>query len=127
MTKRRYDETGASDESSSLLWVMDVGGFVHPSSFGRLLDRRERLASCNIPWSIEDFRIQGVIGQGRFGIVYKAVYNRREQDPEGHTMLRTGQEVALKSFSKANLLDQRHKCRQCFVKLLRREINIHSQ
>lgn len=112
---------------------------VHRLSWGDRKGRNKMPSTNENRWSNEDFQLGAKIGQGHFGNVYCATYNRIE-DVVGENTLRTKTRrgfskkdrmnnfnvVAIKCFSKG--------CTQAngvegsrTLKLLKREINIHSQ
>ena len=114
MSKKRKRESIMPPPSNNKMsaWVFPVGSYVHPSSAGS----GPKHSTRQEPWRGRDFWIRETVGNGAFGQVYRAIYNRTDVPS-----LRGQLAVALKRFSKPYLV---HADR---VDIVRTEINVHSQ
>ena len=92
---------------------LEVGPTVEAASWGKRIGggspRSEGGDTATTPkWTADDFRMDGILGAGRFGRVYSALYSHKRRP------------VALKCLDKNSLNPQD-------AERLRREINIQSQ
>lgn len=129
MTKRKHRGSIARmrlDEPPQQSWVFAVSSHVHPASYGK---RKKRVTRSD-PWTREDFDVREKLGQGRFGTVYKAAYERNDEPNKENLsttpLLRQGSNVALKRFSKHDIQSAQKQGDFCAASICN-EINIHSQ
>lgn len=110
--------------SLSAMVQFEVGGFVHRQSWGKRSSahhRHDKKHSSNESlWTGHNFLLLDKIGQGHFGVVYRALHR-----PTDHDSFYEEEQVALKRFSKRAIYREMKDFGPSLT-MLRREISIHS-